>query len=133
MKETITLSFEKITSLEGRYDYEVNSWEKLGFIYLLKNGSKIKIGASKYPVSRIKTLLPVIGISKPVIYLSNQVKFHLDIERHLHEKFKSKRVVGEWFRASFDDLINDIKPLDIIYTKVSLKSIRDSIKEAINN
>jgi hypothetical protein len=63
-----------------------------------KRNGFIKIGKSKNPTIREKTLQseePAISI----VFVINK-----DIETELHRRFKSKRVRGEWFQLSPEDI-----------------------------
>ena len=68
--------------------------------YLMYDTSRMfyKIGKSKNPKIRERTLqaeLPTVAL---ICVIEN------DIESYLHEKFKIKRIRGEWFRLSKNDV-----------------------------
>lgn len=72
------------------------------FIYLMKNrrNGYYKIGRSKNPKYRERTLQS----EEPDVSLVWKVKGTHDDEKHLHKKFKSVRLRGEWFSLSGDDV-----------------------------
>lgn len=78
--------------------------EDLNYTYLMVNthNGLIKIGKAKNPVHREGTLQS----KEPIVKL---IAFWIGgkaLEKELHEKFKAKRVRGEWFRLSIEDLTN---------------------------
>jgi len=114
MRKVIDLNFKKVC-LRDSVDIENPSWKMEGFIYLIKNGKKVKIGSSTSPIFRISGLLPLAGITRCEIYVSNKVKDYKLIEKYLHFEFRDKRAIGEWFYVSPDDVLNN-------YSKVLIRS-----------
>lgn len=78
--------------------------------YLMKDSSNTftKIGISNNPKLREKTL----QAEKPTISLL--YTFNKNIEKELHSKYKDKRIRGEWFNLSSEDI-------DIIINKYNFK------------
>jgi len=76
--------------------------EQKEYVYLMVNNdtSLIKIGTSKNPVYRERTL----HSQEPGINLIAMWCCGKNIERKLHVKFSHKRVRGEWFRLTIPDL-----------------------------
>lgn len=78
------------------------------FVYIMLNPSNdlIKIGKSKDPNYREKTL----QAQEPEIILVSFWKAPGSIERQLHKEFSHKRQRGEWFDLTFKDLkkINEL-------------------------
>lgn len=72
------------------------------FIYLMlnKRNDYIKIGKSKRPSFREKTL----QADEPDIELITFWKAPSTIEKELHKRFEVKRQRGEWFALNFNDL-----------------------------
>ncbi|WP_291138615.1 GIY-YIG nuclease family protein [Flavobacterium sp. UBA7663] len=83
-------------------NYKIEKVENSEYVYLMVNSYSgyIKIGRSKNPRYREKTL----HSQEPTISLIAQWQCSKHIEKELHEKFKSKRVRGEWFRLQLNDL-----------------------------
>lgn len=84
----------------GIYLLEIN--DDSDYVYLMVNSDTgyIKIGTSKKPKHREKTLQsqePRIGII--ALWECNK-----KIEKELHEKFKTQRLRGEWFNLRFHEL-----------------------------
>lgn len=75
---------------------------RYGFVYLMQSGSHpyTKIGFSKKPKAREKTLQG----DDPLLHMVHQHEGTMADEKALHERFKKKRVRGEWFNLSIDDI-----------------------------
>lgn len=71
-----------------------------------------KIGRSKDIANRYKTLQSTAPLLKLIMKSEN------DCEKILHEKFKDKRVRGEWFKLEEPDLI-------LIVSEFNFKSCED--------
>ena len=74
-----------------------------GFVYLMKSGTKFKIGRSSSAERReyeLKIQVP------DKLELLHKIKTDdpVGIERYWHERFKDKRKRGEWFDLSSNDL-----------------------------
>jgi len=72
------------------------------FIYLMldKQNSSIKIGKSINPLFREKTLQSQLPKIEAIAIWSAPP----EIEKHLHKQFANKRLRGEWFNLSLEDL-----------------------------
>lgn len=91
-----------IRSLERHKAIFKKRFGSLGYVYVMLdqvNGFR-KIGYSNNPKYREKTLQS----EKPTIALEWQIVARQEDEKHLHDLFKQKRVRGEWFNLSDDDL-----------------------------
>ena len=78
-----------------------------GHVYMLRHGTEYKIGRSTDPTRRykeIKVQMPLDTEEVHVIETDDTV----GIEAYWHNRFASKRLNGEWFRLSAQDL-NDFK------------------------
>jgi len=76
--------------------------DKTIYTYLMidESNNVVKIGRSKNPFNREKTLQSE-KISIKLLYILDK-----NIETELHRKLKSKRVRGEWFRLSKNEIAN---------------------------
>ena len=95
-------------SIRGDIEYRES-----GFIYIICSvfSGLTKIGVSQDPVSRIKTISKDIEDVKMIncFYIKKGL---VDLERHLHEKYRDNRVLldsqiagyTEWFKLSDDDV-----------------------------
>jgi hypothetical protein len=83
-------------------NFKIEKKENSEYVYLMVNSytGYIKIGTSKNPRYREKTL----HSQEPTISLIAQWRCDKKVEKELHEKFKNKRVRGEWFRLQLSDL-----------------------------
>jgi len=72
------------------------------YVYLMldNNSSLIKIGYSKDPGYRERTL----HSQQPQIEIIGYWRGNMEQERTLHSQFKEKRIRGEWFQLSLPDL-----------------------------
>ena len=86
-----------------RFAYS-NRDAKEGYVYFVSDGDYIKIGISENIDSRIKGLQ--IGNARRLMLVEyiwfNSKSAALWAERELHEMYKNKRVLGEWFDIGFD-------------------------------
>jgi uncharacterized protein YlzI (FlbEa/FlbD family) len=78
-----------------------------GYVYLISGSKSYKIGMSKTPIKRIEKLSVVLPFPIKTIALieSQDIK---QLEQQLHKRFADKRINGEWF---------DLSPEDIEYIK----------------
>lgn len=82
----------------------------MGKVYLLANSewSQFKIGISTKDIdNRLKSLKTGNG-SEISLVKSFDTIHHRKVEKWMHNKHNSKRLVGEWFALNDDDIINFI-------------------------
>lgn len=77
-----------------------------GYIYLISDDRYIKIGITKNIKNRINSIQH--GNPDANIIYYKYIENYVNIEKILHEKYKSKKIKGEWFKLSEYD-INEIK------------------------
>lgn len=80
----------------------------MGKVYLLANDewSQFKIGISTKDIdSRLKSLKTGNG-SKITLIKSFDTIHHRKVEKWMHNKHYSKRLVGEWFALNDNDITN---------------------------
>lgn len=101
----------------NNYDFQTDTDLISEYVYLMVNTdtSLLKIGTSKNPTYREKTL----HSQEPVIHLIAKWNCSKEIEKSLHEKYKHKRVRGEWFRLD----LNDLKEIEL-FMKSRTNNIR---------
>lgn len=81
-------------------------------IYVAEYGKNfIKIGVSKNPLSRIKTLGKSNGRTLTRYIYSYSTENAFQLEKNMHEKFKTHRLNGEYFNCSFDECRDELKEL----------------------
>jgi hypothetical protein len=94
-------SFNDIKTLKTNEKVKIKPIEYTsGVIYLLKSNGLHKIGFTTNMDSRLKSHLT----SNPTIQLVSQFNGTLKDEKELHAFFDNKRVGGEWFELSIEDL-----------------------------
>ena len=98
LKSIESLIFKKEKTLDVR-----------GSIYLVTDGKYTKIGATSYAVQKRLFELQTGNAKKLKLVYEYKVKNKLSTEAFLHEKFKNKNVLGEWFELSFEDIEYIIK------------------------
>jgi hypothetical protein len=75
-----------------------------GYVYLLQSPTKAyKIGRSKNPENRLKTFSVKLPFEVEYIALI-KTNDMVGLERQLHQRFADKRVNGEWFELSSEDV-----------------------------
>lgn len=104
---------ELLRAFFNQQDVESENSEQSSFVYLMVNTqtSLIKIGTSKNPSFRERTLQS----REPEVHLIAKWKCAKVVEKELHEKYKMKRVRGEWFRLKLKD-INEIQMKMSVYS-----------------
>lgn len=85
-----------------------------GYVYLVKLDKHYKIGIAQDPKSRLKefTLLPYELEYITTAYVNN----YAQVEKDLHEKYKSYRVRGEWFELNnqqVKEIVDLLKTIEI--------------------
>lgn len=78
-----------------------------GSVYVIKTKCGCKIGASKNPKNRIKSLQTISPLKFERIYIGENCSNYFENEHLLHEKFKSKRSNGEWFNEKFETIVQN--------------------------
>ncbi len=76
---------------------------KLSTVYLIRCNDMYKIGFSDCPIKRLLSLQIGNPYELDLIW-EDEVPNFLQIERGLHQKFESKRVIGEWFKLDKEDV-----------------------------
>ncbi len=94
---------EEFTEIYSKSRKSKKSKEQKTYIMLDSNTGLYKIGKSKYPRHREKTLQS----EKPTIELV--LICDENVEHKLHKEFSNKRVRGEWFKLSSDDILDIIE------------------------
>jgi hypothetical protein len=88
-----------------------------GYVYLLGGGSYYKIGKAKDPERRTETL--AVQLPYPVELLHTiESDDYSRAEGYLHERYAHKRLNGEWFNLSDED-VAEIKTLGSLYQEQS--------------
>ena len=87
-----------------------------GFIYLITDKEYTKIGATSYNVNKRLNELQTGNPKKLEIIGSYRVKNKLTTEKFLHNKFKEKNVLGEWFE------LNQKEITDILIEKFNIQN-----------
>ena len=128
----------------GKTEADVES----GFIYAIKHpNGKTKIGFSINPGQRIPTIESIGCFKAKQVFISEKTLFPRIVELFFHNKFKDRRVIGEWFSVDFKEVVSTIKDCwgnkeirEAIATAVEeeqknnilLKDLANSIAEPIN-
>lgn len=111
-KKIILINHADFYRLFFNNNYKNQEVENSNYVYLMVNSDSgyIKIGNSKYPRYRERTL----HSQEPKISIIAKWCCDKTVEKQLHEKFKHKRVRGEWFNLQLVDL-KQIQEFMIIY------------------
>jgi hypothetical protein len=97
---------ETTTSLKGAVDLlnqELATTKGWGFVYLMKGDSYYKIGYSKRPPQRRVDISPKLPFELQLIHAIEADNARA-LEMQLHERFTEKRLRGEWFRLTEQDV-----------------------------
>jgi len=79
-----------------------------GYVYVIKMGDAIKIGASRKPKSRIDALKRIFKRDIEVTYISEPLVDYFAVERAVHRALAEHRINGEWFILPVPDAIKCI-------------------------
>ena len=107
----------------GVKELPANWKQRFGYVYVFENAGLRKIGSSKRPQVRLramKTAAPSIEAIHHIPSLN-----YRELEHLLHLHFAEKRVAGEWFKLSDEDM-NFIASIDGEGNQ--LKDLRDAIR-----
>ncbi|MDM8551805.1 GIY-YIG nuclease family protein [Desulfobacterales bacterium HSG2] len=77
-----------------------------GFIYVIRNESgKVKIGKSRNPLQRARSLQMQGGFKTSEIFISNEIADYDKAEVVLHERLRDYKYIGEWFDIGFEEAV----------------------------
>lgn len=82
-----------------------------GFIYAISFGENVKIGTSRFPQKRIKSISAMNGCENPQSYISVEVESHVTVEAKIHKYLEDKKVFCETFKIAMPDAISVINKL----------------------
>ncbi|PIF05305.1 MAG: hypothetical protein CSA36_07585 [Draconibacterium sp.] len=82
-------------------DIEVEEGKIYLYLMINENTNLFKIGYSKNPYFREKTLQS----EEPKIFTIKFWECEKKVETEIHKLFKNKRIRGEWFKLNIDDLV----------------------------
>ena len=88
-----------------------------GYVYLLSGGGYYKIGQTRDIRSRSRALGMQLPFEVDLVHVI-ETNEPLVLERRLHEEFNHKRVRGEWFELSAED-VKYIKSIGSIWEERS--------------
>jgi hypothetical protein len=82
----------------------------MGKVYLIANEewTQFKIGISTKQLDKRINALKTGNGSEISLIKSFETNHHRKVEKWMHNKYQSKRLVGEWFALSDDDVVNFI-------------------------
>lgn len=85
----------------------VNSRSRSGYVYLLSavhDSTLFKIGRTNNPQNRLRTFNVKLPFAVEYLYIIKTDDMYA-LESILHHKFASKRLEGEWFKLSSEDVV----------------------------
>ena len=80
----------------------------IGFLYVISDGSKVKIGKSKSPKQRTSNIIRMAGIKNPKVFISKECSAASNKERLCHKYYSRLNVCGEWFSVPFNDAVDSV-------------------------
>ena len=110
-----------------------HSEEKDQFVYLIFcfDSKLCKIGISNDTNRRITSLINSCGLEMDIVLnlelLRDYDVNYKQIERLLHDFFKSKRIKGEWFNLNIKDIIG----IRSLFYYIEGENIEDNLKEIL--
>ena len=90
-------------------DNNLEIGENLGYIYILENEYRVKIGRTSRPGNRVKELNNSNsgGLQLKRMTVIGPMYIDKTIENLLHEKFKANKDNGEWYiNISYDEIVD---------------------------
>jgi hypothetical protein len=112
--ESYRQTFERVVPIKRNIKTTNRKCDGVGYVYLIKMDSHYKIGISKNPKRRLKAFSTMP--QQLEVILTAKVNDYARIEEELHEKYKEKRVRGEWFEL--DDL--EVKEITDYLTSIQV-------------
>lgn len=74
-----------------------------GYVYLMQSGDAFKIGMSQNPSERLRGISPILPYPVNLLCIVKTEDMR-SLEVTLHERFADKRLNGEWFALSSEDI-----------------------------
>lgn len=71
----------------------------------------VKIGRSKKPEMRLKSMQDNGRLKFSETFVSNLIPDYAKAETSIHKLFSEKRRTGEWFDITFDEAVSQVKEL----------------------
>ena len=96
----------------------------MGYVYLLCDGEKFKIGMTKYQIEKRVVELQTANTNEIWVHSYYETQYPLKIEKMMHGRHASSNVKNEWFDLSVSEVINfknECKQCEEI-----LKALRDN-------
>ena len=90
-----------VSKIDSPFNY-LDMTEKGCYVYMITDGENVKIGHSKTPYKRMKSLQTGNPKKLSMLYLFNHTGYLF--EQYLHYKFKNYKLKNEWFKMS-DEII----------------------------
>lgn len=96
-----------------------------GHVYVIEARGRVKIGRSKTPRSRIRTLATQGGSRPERIHITPLHENYQRTELDAHAVFHAHRVVGEWFDVSFETAVTIVESLFQRYGEISDERVQE--------
>lgn len=93
-----------------------------GYLYIIRNtnSGRCKIGFSNNPEKRLKSLQTGSDALLEIAYKSPEICAPQEIEGVLHKEFADKRVIGEWFDLTVEDILPKLKAVPLTIPESSI-------------
>ncbi len=90
----------------------------MGYLYILQSGEYLKIGISKnHPRQRVKQLQT--GSAQEIKLLKfYRRKDYKQLEKYLHQKFRRRRIRGEWFNVELETVTSIIEKDQTMFQRI---------------
>jgi hypothetical protein len=83
---------------------------RAGYVYIISDGEKIKIGRSINPENRVRGISTQGGMKLVDTCFVSCENAHV-VEAAAHRHFSEQRGIGEWFSVAFDEAVTVVKQL----------------------
>lgn len=113
----------------------------IGFVYVVEDAAtgRVKIGMSRKPEQRIRSVMSSAGISGGRTYISDRLKNARALEAKAHLALAGSRLHGEFFMCSFEDAVSVVQSMsasnaaDDAYTSKSAAEEQKAQEEAFEH
>ena len=90
----------------------------MGYLYILQSGEYLKIGISKnHPRQRVKQLQTGSAQEIKLLKFYRRMDYK-QLEKYLHQKFRRRRIRGEWFNVELETVTSIIEKDQTMFQRI---------------
>lgn len=117
---------------EYLYDHDHNYLQLLannidiGYVYVINDidNNKRKIGKTRHPWRRVLSVCSVSGVKNKNVFVSSRIINSSCLEKDMKDMFHNTNIHGEWFKAPFNEIVEQIK-----HKEVAVSPVLEILKE----